>query len=209
MGIFDKAKELAAGAATGARDAAIERVGEMRDEAAARSALARTFRATRDFDRFSIDSRHSLIKFKQATAEIKPKGMGVAGKATLAVLTGGISLVGEAFKPRDVIVPFDAVVGYEPLVDGQRIDFGHSETTAGGAVIGFVGVGKASTTRVSTSRKLIDTMAIRVDLDDLDVPCVMLTFVARKTSTDSDAYRKALGRMQEASRALDLILSGR
>ena len=53
------------------------------------------FTPTHDYGKFAIDTEHGVICVKRATAAVKTKGMGIAGKATLALFTGDLSLVAQ------------------------------------------------------------------------------------------------------------------
>lgn len=214
MGLFDKAKEMAAGAASMAADAATQKMGEMREaneakeaERSAKKELSKTFHETKKFGELSIDSGNELVKIKHATAKLKKQG-GALGKATLAMMTGGLSLAAEAaMKPADYIVPFSEIRGYSVIQDDEEIQGGTLGAAAvGGLLLGGVGaiVGAAGGKR--KQKKVVNTMALRVDLRNIDMPCVIVTYIGRPTKTKDGAYRKAVESMQEAMSCLDLII---
>lgn len=214
MGLFDKAKEMAARAAGMAADAASQKIVDMRADGEAKAAekaekrdLARTFRETKRFGELSIDSANHLVKIRHATAKIKKQG-GALGKATMAMMTGGISLAAEAaMKPADYIVPFSDIRGYAVIQDDEEIHGGTLGAAAvGGLLLGRTGavIGAAGSSR--KTKKVVNTMALRVDLRDIDMPCVIVTYIGKPTKTKDGAYKKAVESMQEAMSCLDLII---
>lgn len=214
MGLFDKAKELAGNAASKASDMAMQKAGDMkqasiekREQRAEDRELATRFHETKRFGDLSIDKDNRLLKIRHATAQIKKKGG--AGKATLAVMTGGLSLAAEAaMKPKDVIVPFSMVRGYSVIQDEDVIQGGTLGAAAvGGLLLGVAGavIGAAGGKR--KGKKQVNTMALRVDLADLDMPCAIVTYISKPTKTKSGEYKKAVESMQEAMSCIDLIAS--
>ncbi len=215
MGLFDKAKEMAQQAAGMAQDAAMQKVDDMRQSAIEKQErkseqrdLTSQFKETKRFGELSIDSGNHLLKIRHATAKIQKKGS-VAGKATLAMMTGGLSLAAETvMKPHDVVVPFSMVRGYSVVQDDDVIQGGTLGAAAvGGILLGGVGamIGAAGGKR--KMKKSVNTMALRIDLNDLDMPCVMVTYIGRPTKTTSGEYKRAVQEMQEAMSCIDLIAS--
>lgn len=217
MGLFDKAKEMATNAASMAADAATQKAGEMKAASDAKAAeksakreLAQSFHETRRFGELSIDSSAHLLKIRHATAKLQKKSgaLGTAGKATMAMMTLGASVAVEAaMKPSDVIVPFSDVRGYAVIQDDEEIQGGTLGAAAvGGLLLGGVGavIGAAGGSR--KQKKVVNTMALRVDLRDLDMPCAIVTYIGKPTKTKSGDYQKAVAAMQEAMSCLDLIM---
>lgn len=218
MGLFDKAKEMATNAAGMAADAAMQKAEEAKqasiekqEEKAAEKALADSFHETRRFGDLSIDKNAQLLKIRHATAKIKKKSgaLGTAGKATLAMMTAGISIAAEAaMKPQDYIVPFSEIRGYSVIQDDDEIQGGTLGAAAvGGLLLGGVGMIAGAMGGKRQQKKVVNTMALKIDLNDFDMPCAIVTYISKSTKTKSNDYRKAVESMQEAMSCLDLILS--
>lgn len=214
MGLFDKAKEIAGEAVNAASDVAIQKTDDIRqaslakkEDKAALKAIASQFHETKRFGELSIDSGNKLLKIKHATTKIKKQG-GAIGKATLAMMTGGISLAVEvAMKPSDYIVPFSDVRGYTVIQDDEEIQGGTIGAAAvGGLLLGVAGafIGAAGGKR--KIKKSVNMMALRVDLRNFDMPCAIVTYIGKPTKTKDSSYRKAVESMQEAMSCLDLII---
>lgn len=220
MGLFDKAKELAGSAANMAADAAMQKASDMKqasiekqEEKAEKKALANSFHETRKFGELSIDKNAELLKIRHATAKIKKKSgaLGAAGKATMAMMTLGTSVAVEAaMKPSDYIVPFSDIRGYSVIQDDDEIQGGTIGAAAiGGLLLGGVGAVVGALGGKRQQKKVVNTMALRIDLNDFDMPCAIVTYISKPTKTKSGDYRKAVESMQEAMSCLDLILSSR
>lgn len=218
MGLFDKAKEMAANAAGMAVDAAMQKAEDMKrssiqkqEEKAEKKELASQFHETRRFGELSIDKNSGLLKIRHATAKIKkkPGALGAAGKATMAMMTLGTSVAVEAaMKPADYIVPFSDIRGYSVIQDDEEIQGGTIGAAAvGGLLLGGVGAVIGAVGGKRKQKKVVNTMALRIDLNDLDMPCAIVTYIAKPTKTKSGDYKKAVESMQEAMSCLDLILS--
>ena len=217
MGLFDKAKEMAANAAGMAADAAMQKAEDMKrssiqkqEEKAEKKELASQFHETRRFGELSIDKNSGLLKIRHATAKIKKKSgaLGAAGKATMAMMTLGTSVAVEAaMKPADYIVPFSDIRGYSVIQDDEEIQGGTIGAAAvGGLLLGGVGAVIGAVGGKRKQKKVVNTMALRIDLNDLDMPCAIVTYIAKPTKTKSGDYKKAVESMQEAMSCLDLIL---
>ena len=207
MGLFDKAKEVALQAADAAQTEIVAR-----KEAHDASPEGR-FAKTRDFGQLAIDSGNELLKIKNATGELKKKSgvIGKTAKATAALMTAGLSLAAEAaMKPKDIVVPFDQIRGYSVMQDDEEIQGGTLGSAAvGGLLLGGVGAVIGAVGGKRKNKKAVNVLALRIDLDSLDMPCAVVTYINKSTKTDSKDYQKAVSDMQNAMSCLDLILERR
>ena len=207
MGLFDKAKEVALQAADAAQTEIVAR-----KEAHDASPEGR-FAKTRDFGQLAIDSGNELLKIKNATGELKKKSgvIGKTAKATAALMTAGLSLAAEAaMKPKDIVVPFDQIRGYSVMQDDEEIQGGTLGSAAvGGLLLGGVGAVVGAVGGKRKNKKAVNVLALRIDLDSLDMPCAVVTYINKSTKTDSKDYQKAVSDMQNAMSCLDLILERR
>ena len=200
MGLFDKAKDAAIQAA----QAAATELEERRE--AKLASPEGMFKETRSFGQLSIDSEHKLLKIKHATGEISKKSgvMGKTAKATAALMTAGLSLAAEAaMKPKDVVVPFDKVRGFSIIQDGEETRASLGSAVAGGLLFGGVGavIGAAG----GSGKKSVGILALKIDLNDLDNPCAIVTYINKPTKTKSKEYSAAVSEIQNAVSCLELI----
>lgn len=202
MGFFDKAKDAAIQAAQTAAT-------ELEERKEAKLATPEgMFKETRSFGQLSVDSEHKLLKIKQATSEISTKKKsGIVGKtvkATVAMGTLGASLAVEsALKPKDVVVPFDMVRGFSIIQDGEETRASLGSAVAGGLLFG--GVGAAIGAAGGSGKKSVGLLALKIDLNDIDNPCAIVTYINKPTKTKSKEYAAAVSGLQNAVSCLELI----
>lgn len=214
MGLFDKVKDKAADVAANAGDMAMQAAEtrkqasmEKREEKAARKELASMFSATQKHGALEVDAAHRLVKIKHATTELPKKKSGL-GTATAAVMTLGASVaVSAAMKPADFIVSFEDVRGYAVIQDDDAIQGGTIGAAAVGAVLfGGVGAIVGATGRRRKNKKVINTMALRVDLATFDMPCAIVSYISKPVKNDDKEYAKAVSELQSAMSCLDFVL---
>ena len=103
------------------------------------------------------------------------------------------------------VVPF----GLEGGTCGDDIEIGAA--AVGGLLLGGVGaiVGAAGGKR--KGKKVVNTMALRIDLSSFDMPSAIVSYIAKPTKTTDKEYSRAVSEMQSAMSCLDLVLeqSGR
>ncbi|MFR3924012.1 MAG: hypothetical protein ACLTXI_01630 [Collinsella sp.] len=56
-------------------------------------------------------------------------------------------------------------------------------------------------------QKYVDTLALKIDFNDLDMPTTVITYISERTKTSSREYRKAEGELMNAVGALEIILN--
>lgn len=214
MGLFDKAKEFAAQTAAQAQESVSQMAEEAkqaniqkRDEQAAKKELASTFHPTQKYGELEIDAANKLVKIKHATGDIQRKKGGI-GSATAAVVTLGASAaISAATKPRDIIVPFSEVRSYSIVQDDDVIQGGTLGTAAvGGLLFGGVGAIAGAAAGKRKGKKVVNNMALRVDLASFEMPCAMVSYISKATKTTDKEYAKAVSSIQSAMACLDLIL---
>lgn len=172
--------------------------------------LSLVFRASRTMGDISIDTDHGLFKVKRATTKV-PKQSGAlmkTGKALAAVYTLGASVAVEyAMKPDDRVFTFAEIRSYELLQDDSQITSGGvGMAIVGGAVFGGAGAVAGSVAGKKKTKKVIENMLLRIDLNDFGFPCVIVPYITKSTKVNSNDYKKALGAAQETISCLDLII---
>ena len=175
------------------------------------------FHPTKTIGEVSIDDRNELFRVKHATAQMqKAHGkLAKTARVTTAILTVGtseaIGAVGKAVtRPSDKTFLFDELIGYELLEDDSTVTSGGIGTAiAGGVLFGGVGAIVGGMTGSKTAKKKIENLVLRIDTNDMQFPCIMITYINKPTKTNSNDYRKAMSQAQETMSALNLILKRR
>ncbi|MFR2626427.1 MAG: hypothetical protein ACLS89_02200 [Collinsella sp.] len=130
------------------------------------------------------------------------KGMGIAGKATLALFTGGLSLVAQKAMGRSPTTPLSHPFAASLCSWTARATTG----SFGGGSMTFGGQSNFSCRHERQLRlrqqKYVDTLALKIDFNDLDMPTTVITYISERTKTSSREYRKAEGELMNAVGAL-------
>ena len=168
------------------------------------------FRPVKVIGDIEVDDVHRLFKVRRATGDIKKRSglLSKTGRATAAMMTLGASeAVIAARKPSDKIFAFDELEGYELLEDDSAVTSGgKAAAVAGAALIGGLGAIAGAGAGTKKQKKRIENMVLRIDTNDMEYPCVMVTYINRETKVGSNDYRKAQSQAQQAMSALNLIL---
>lgn len=176
--------------------------------------LAELFTESKSLGDITIDMEHRLFKVKNATSELKKKSGGFmkATKATAAVMTGGLSLAAEAavkvaLKPDDQIFKFDELRSYEILMDDESITKGGlGMAAAGGLLFGAAGGIAGSVMGKKKTKKVVEQLTLKINLNDLEFPCVMINYINKNVKVNSNAYKDAISKIEKTKSIVDLII---
>ena len=171
------------------------------------------FTPTKVLGDLSLDMEHRLFKVSRATASMPHKTSGImkAAKVGAAIYTLGISVAAEAAykvatRPEDRVFRFDELRGFELLEDDSSVTSGKlGGAIVGGIIFGGVGALVGSSGR-RKNKKVIETLVLRIDLTDIDFPCVMVPYITKATKTNSHAYTNAYSDAQQSMASLGIIL---
>lgn len=217
MGFMDKMKKTANDAQQLATNAVNDKLAEREqkqldkaDDKREQAELKSIYRPTNSMGDVSIDSANELFKVHRASANI-PKTSGTmmkTGKALAAVYTLGASVAIEhAMKPDDRIFRFDEIRSFELLEDeSQVVGGGVGMALVGGAFFGGSGAVAGSLVGGKKTKKTVDNLLLKINLRDIDFPCVIIPYITKTVKVTSNDYKKALGAAQETISCLELII---
>lgn len=217
MGFMDKVKKATSDITQQAQDkvnASIDKAQQNHEntqiQKQEQKELKASFNATNTMGDLSIDSQNRLFKVKHASANIKKKTGFIKGgaKATAAMMTLGASVALEqAMKPSDKVFSFDELRSFELLEDdAQVVGGGVGMSLVGGAFFGPVGAMAGAVTGGKKTKKTVENLVLKINLNDMDFPCVMITYLNKSTKVSSNTYRDAVSSAQETISCLELIL---
>lgn len=221
MGFLDKMKQASGDAlgkaqekiSTSLDDAKDERQSKQlakEQEKSEQKELARVFKPTKSLGDLSVDTVNGLFKVRHATAAMPKRSGALAktGKAVAAMYTLGASIAIEhAMKPDDKIFRFEELRGYELLEDDSEVTSGGlGRAAVGAAAFGSTGALVGAMTGKKKSKKVVETLVLKIDLYDLDFPCVMVPYINKSVKVTDNEYKKAYGAAQESISCLDLII---
>ena len=218
MGFFDDikaaSKDLGAKAQEVMDSKLEERAAEKQATAEKDAQLKRNmkvFKASKTLGDLELDMEHQLFKIRHARTGIKQKSgiMKKTGKALAAVYTVGASVVIEKtmLQPEDKVFEFNELLSYELIEDDSQVTKrGLGLAAAGGVLFGGVGAIVGGVTGKRKTKKVVESLYLKIDLNDIDFPCVMIPYITKSTKTKSNDYVKAFNESQETISCLNIIL---
>ncbi|MBM7836341.1 DUF4428 domain-containing protein [Clostridium sardiniense] len=106
------------------------------------------------------------------------------------------------------IFKFKDIVNYELLVNESSVASGGvGRAIAGGVLFGATGAIVGGVTGKKRSKNVIDSMKIKITVDDLQYPVVYINIISSSTKTDSILYKPLEKQAQECLSVLDLLVN--
>ena len=144
------------------------------------------------------------------------KKTGIIGKSfkgLMAVSTMGMSLAaekmisgGKAKAGTNKWFPFSALVSYDLLEDDSLVTSGGvGQALIGGAVFGGAGAIAGAITGKKTQKKKIESLYIKVTLNDFNIPCILIPLITKPTKTSSKEYQTIFEEAHKILSVLDVI----
>lgn len=134
----------------------------------------------------------------------------VVGKTTLAIGTGGLSLIPSLIKKDKNDTgwySFEDLVSYELIVNNQTVvSGGVGQALIAGAMFGPIGaVAGGIVSKRKSSSKILD-MTLRVTSNDFKKPVVFIDLIRKPVKNTSKEYKEAIENAQRIMGALDVIV---
>lgn len=232
MGFMDKLKKTAEDAQTAASQAVDNKLAQREqaqiakaeqkelqaqraaEEKQEQEALKAVFRATNDMGDVTVDSENRLLKIRRCTDQVKKESGALmkTGKAIAAVYTLGASVAVEAAvkhatRPDDKIFRWESVRSFELMEDdSQVVGGGVGMALVGGAFFGGAGAVAGSIVGGKKTKKTCDSLVLKINLNDFDHPCVIVTYISKTTKKTSNDYKKAFSAAQQTVSCLEMIV---
>nr|DAT73764.1 MAG TPA: zinc-ribbon domain protein [Caudoviricetes sp.] len=177
--------------------------------------LASVSRKTDKVGPLEIDRHHRTYRINGARKAKGSSGLiggtaKVVGKTTLAIGTGGLSLIPSLIKKDKNDTgwySFEDLVSYELIVNNQTVvSGGVGQALIAGAMFGPIGAvaGGIVSKRKSTSKIL--NMTLRVTSNDFNKPVVFIDLIRKPVKNSSKEYKEAIENAQRIMGALDVIV---
>lgn len=176
------------------------------------------FKSTTSVGDLEIDTINKLFRIKNAKSEyIRPKKKGLISKtANVAMFAGtfGMSSVAKGIKKMarkpDSVYHFNELVEFELLEDDSHVTSGGLGRSLVGAVtFGPAGAIVGSVTGKKKTKKTIESLLIRVTVNDIDNPIIILPIITKKTKTSSKEYNRAFNLSQKIVSTLNVIANNK
>lgn len=125
-------------------------------------------------------------------------GMSLAAEK---LITGGKSKIGS-----NKWYPFSSLVSYDLLEDDSLVTSGGvGQALIGGAVFGGAGAIAGAITGKRTQKKKIESLYIKVTLNDFNTPCILIPLITKSIKTSSKEYQIAFEEAHKILSVLDVI----
>ena len=174
------------------------------------------FRPVKNIGQVAIDHANRFFLVRNAASYVRPAPRKVSkARIRAAVMSMGLSevvaAVNSSTKVSDKIFSFDELVGYELLEDDSVVSAGTTATVASArsSLFGTRAYGASASAQVGMQKKVVEHLVLRIDTDDVEYPCVMITYISKPTVVSSNNYRFAFSQAQQTMSALGAILRQR
>lgn len=138
--------------------------------------------------------------------------IGKSFKGIMAVSTMGLSLAAEKMisggkkAGTNKWYPFSDLVSYDLLEDDSLVTSGGvGQALVGGAIFGGVGAVAGAITGKRVQKKRIESLYIKVTLNNFDTPCILIPLVTKPIKTNSKEYQTAFEEAHKILSVLDII----
>lgn len=176
------------------------------------------FKPTSKVGDLEIDSNNGLFRVKNAKSTAYNKKSSLLGKTALAMATGGLSVMVDGAigatkmitrKP-DSIYAFSELVEFELLEDDSQVSKGGvGQALAGGLLFGGFGAIAGGVTGTRVTKKQIESMIIKITVNDIDNPLIMLPLILKSTKTKSKEYQEAFNLAHKIMTSLSMIANNK
>ncbi len=178
------------------------------------TAILATFRASKKVGPIQIDEKNRLFQIYGAIPTKKKTGLvGATFKGMMAVSTMGMSVAAEKAlglgKPKvgnKNYYSFDDLISYELIEDNSLVTSGGvGQALIGGAVFGGFGAVAGGITAKRTQKRKVESLYIKVTLNDFSNPCIMIPLITKPTKTNCNEYKNAFTLSQQILSIFDVI----
>lgn len=174
--------------------------------------LPKIFKATSKFDNIHVDDVSNLFRVINVKYELDHKkkskvlgtAMFVSTMGMSAVLSAGNSMA-KSFK-KEGYYRFTDLISFDLIMDDESVSSGGlGRAFVGGALLGGVGAIVGATTGSKKTRKIVNHMAIKLTVNDLDNPLIIIPLITKKTKTKSKEFKIAETEAHKILATLELI----
>lgn len=170
---------------------------------------------TQKISAVKIDELNRMFQI-HGTIPVNGKKSGIIGKSfkgLMAVSTMGMSIAAEKIITNgknkvgaNKWYPFSDLVSYDLLEDDALITSGGvGQALVGGAVFGGFGAVAGAITGKRIQKKRIESLYIKVTLNNFNTPCILIPLITKPIKTNSKEYQTAFEEAHKILSVLDVI----
>ena len=170
------------------------------------------FKCTKEIGPLEVDSEHKLFKAKGRKEAFKKESKHSLLKGIMAVSTAGMSVIAEkAVKGinngtiKDVY-NFSDLNSFELMEDDSQVTSGGvGQALVGGLLFDGAGLIAGGITGKRKTKKVVESMFIKLHINDFNNPLIMIPLITEKTKVNSKEYKEAFNLANQLIAMLDLI----
>lgn len=174
-------------------------------------------KCTKKIGPVQIDENNRMFRISGSVPVVgKKNGLGKSlFKGVMAVSTMGMSVAAEKIaggggnkqKVGDKTwLGFSDLLSYDLLEDDSLVTSGGvGQALIGGALLGGAGAIAGGLTGKRVQKKKVDSLTIKVTLNNFNCPCLMIPLITKSTKTNSKEYQNAFNLAHQILSALDVI----
>ncbi len=169
-----------------------------------------SFHATKIIGPIQVDENNKLFKIKgKIVANGKKDGLGkTLFKTSMAISTLGLSTLGNKSNKvgTNDCFNFEDLLNYELLEnDSLVISGGIGQALISGAIFGGAGGIAGGITGKRKQKKKVESLTIKITLNNFDASCIMIPLITKPTNTDSKEYQTVFNQSHQILSILDVI----
>ncbi len=173
-------------------------------------------RATKHVGPVQIDEIHQMFRIsgsipvngkKDGLGKTALKGMMAVGTMGMSVAAGKLLGGGKQKVGNKEWLDYSDLLNYELLEDDSIVTSGGvGQALVGGALFGGVGAIAGGITGKRVQNKRIESLYIKVTVNNFTCPCIMLPLITKPTKTNSKEYETAFNQAHQILSVLDVIV---
>lgn len=157
-------------------------------------------------EKFRINGSIPVNGKKDGAGKSLFKGIMAAGTLGMSVAAEKIVGGGKQKVGDKTWLDYSDLLSYELMEDDSIVTSGGvGQALVGGALFGGLGAVAGGITGKRTQKKKIESLIIKVTLNNFDCPCLMLPLITKSTKSTSKEYQTALNEAHTIMSALDVI----
>lgn len=170
------------------------------------------FQCTKKIGPLEVDTVHKLFKAKGRKDAFKKESKHGLLKGIMAVSTAGMSIIAEkAVKGINTgtikdVYNFSDLNSFELMEDDSQVTSGGvGQALVGGLLFDGAGLIAGGITGKRKTKKVVESMFIKLHINDFNNPLIMIPLITEKTKINSKEYKEAFNLANQLIAMLDLI----
>jgi len=165
------------------------------------------FDKTHGVDCLQVNAEKKQFKVKGQTGEVYKSKKNNVIMGAFGISPIGMSLINDNIINKGKTYNFSDLISFELLEDDSTITSGGVGRAIVGTIVtnNLVGGVIGGVTANRKTKKVVETLAIKLNVNDFDNPCIVIPIITKPTKVGSNEYKSAYNKAQKILSMLDLI----